>query len=540
MIVGGGRAPSAARAEAHVAAYELLERAQSEPDPAQLRRRLDEAERNGWHEVRLLLNYALLATDALAGGVHAGSELTEMFAAAASADDTALLALCLATQAERSAHSPHTVQAEEAALARAVALLDEQGGSPVDRPTAYVACALGYQARGLWELEEEMYSRACAEIGARLPAPFDRAQELTARVVLANRFDARAAWACALTELGERSEAREVARQVHHIDPAARAAMPRQWQADLTAMEYLLAAIASEPEPMSFEAVLAGLSESIWPGYRSCAHLGQAIRKQDLGDAVGCARLAEQALGGLDRYMHPTIRTLAMQLASVAEEAPATLRHAQELGWLRWQARMHQLSSARVRLEAERVMLENERLTQHAYVDELTGLANRRAYARQVNRLRHNPPEAGIAVLMIDIDHFKRVNDRFGHSVGVEVLRRLGELLAGQARPGDLVARLGGDEFVMILDLVRPLDAAARGEGLVRSVAGHSWAELAPGLQVTVSAGLAGGPSPLVDDLLTAADRRLYRAKFSGRGRLVTACPDDLTALAAAASVGPG
>jgi diguanylate cyclase (GGDEF)-like protein len=540
VSVGGERSPWSARAQAHVAAYELLERAQSEPDPAQVHRRLHEAERNGWHEVKVLLHYALMATDAMAGGGNSIVELTEMFAAAEAADDTALLALCLATRAERSAHSPHTLQEEEAALARAVALLDEEGGSAVDRPTAYVACALGYQARGLWELEEEMYVRACTELSARLPAPFDRAQDLTARVVLANRFDACAAWACALMELGARGDAREVARQVHSVDPAARSSMPWQWQADLIAVEYLLAAIASEPEPRPFGEVLAGLSESIWPGYRSCALLGLAIRKLDDGDLDGCAALGEQAIVGLDRHIHPTILTLAMKLAAVAESAPATVRHAQEVGRLRWQARLHQLSSARVRLEAERVMLENDRLTQHAYVDELTGLPNRRAYARQIKRLRHNPPGAGVAVMMIDVDHFKRVNDRFGHSVGDEVLRRLGELLARHSRPGDLVARLGGDEFVMILDLARPLEATARAEGLVRAVADQRWAELTPGLQVTVSTGLASGSSPQVDDLLTAADRCLYRAKSNGRGRMVAASHQDVATFAAAAPTGPG
>lgn len=220
--------PWSARASAHVTADELVELAQSRHDPDRVRHLLREASRRGWHEVVLLLNYALLSASQPAGGDFS-APLAEMFVAADAADDTALQALCLATQAERSAHSADLVAAEEAALARAVALLDEEGGSPVDRPAAYVACALGYQTRELWELEEEMYERASHELRTTLPAPFDRAQELTRRVVLVNRLEAHSAWACALMEMGDRDAARQRARRLKDLDPAELARLPEQW-----------------------------------------------------------------------------------------------------------------------------------------------------------------------------------------------------------------------------------------------------------------------------------------------------------------------
>jgi hypothetical protein len=320
--------PWSARASAHVTAYELVELAQSRPDPDRVHRLLREANRRGWHEVVLLLNYALLSTSQPVGGDFS-AQLAEMFVAAEAADDTALKALCLATQAERSAHSADLVAAEEAALARAVALLDEEGGSPVDRPAAYVACALGYQTRELWELEEEMYQRASHELRTTLPAPFDQAQEMTRRVVLVNRLEAHSAWACALMEMGDRDAARHRARQLD-LDPAELARLPEQWLRDLWAVDHLLAAIASDPEPLPLRQVMAGVEGSFWPGYRSCVLLGSAIRRLDDGNAAGCAELTKQALPALDRYIRPSIRALALQLACAAESAPATLRRAHE------------------------------------------------------------------------------------------------------------------------------------------------------------------------------------------------------------------
>ena len=95
-------------------------------------------------------------------------------------------------------------------------------------------------------------------------------------------------------------------------------------------------------------------------------------------------------------------------------------------------------------------------------------------------------------------------------------------MLAEHCRPSDLVVRHGGDEVVLLLDTVHAHDARRRGEQIVDAVHALGWDDLSPGLRVTVSAGLAVGPSPAVDDLLGTADSRLYRAKALGRGRLCT------------------
>ncbi len=129
-------------------------------------------------------------------------------------------------------------------------------------------------------------------------------------------------------------------------------------------------------------------------------------------------------------------------------------------------------------------------------------------------------------VALLDLDHFKRVNDTCSHAVGDEVLRAVAALLQDTGAPGagSFAARLGGEEFLLVLPGV---DAAAAGrhlERVRRAVAAHPWAPLTRGLPVTVSIGGAG-TAEVADrtpaQLLGRADARLYRAKRAGRDRVV-------------------
>jgi diguanylate cyclase (GGDEF)-like protein len=152
------------------------------------------------------------------------------------------------------------------------------------------------------------------------------------------------------------------------------------------------------------------------------------------------------------------------------------------------------------------------RLTQDASIDPLTGLANRRTLGRALGRLR---PED--TVVMIDLDHFKAINDSLGHHEGDNVLRLFGRTLAGTVRAAEQVGRYGGEEFVVIL----------AGEGAERFLARLriEWMRKRP-YSVTFSAGLASGrPDPR--KALHAADLALYRAKQSGRNRWVRATEED-------------
>jgi diguanylate cyclase (GGDEF)-like protein len=155
----------------------------------------------------------------------------------------------------------------------------------------------------------------------------------------------------------------------------------------------------------------------------------------------------------------------------------------------------------------------------------LTGLANRRGYHAYLTGLREPVGHSAYAVMMIDVDHFKGVNDTFGHDVGDVVLARIGQVLSQNVRPADLAARLGGDEFVVILANVRPGVPEARAQAILDAVRGHAWEEVAAGLSVSISIGVHHGGQQDLSTLLTDADRKLYDAKKGGRGRVAAADP---------------
>jgi two-component system cell cycle response regulator len=158
--------------------------------------------------------------------------------------------------------------------------------------------------------------------------------------------------------------------------------------------------------------------------------------------------------------------------------------------------------------------------------DGLTGLYNRSFFLNQVGPLAQFGAGCGLglAILMLDIDHFKRINDAHGHDAGDVVLREVADVLRESTRNEDLVARYGGEEFVLALPVSAPDQATERAERIRASLAERPIVAGSTLLRVTASLGLAFAPadrprSPAA--LITAADRCLLQAKHAGRDRIV-------------------
>ena len=166
-----------------------------------------------------------------------------------------------------------------------------------------------------------------------------------------------------------------------------------------------------------------------------------------------------------------------------------------------------------------------DRMKQLAYVDGLTGIHNRRYFEmRIIEELeRAGRFQGRMSLIMIDIDHFKKMNDEFGHLLGDEMLRAVSSILKQQLRKMDMVCRYGGDEFAIVVPETTGESAMRVAEKLRRQVETHFF----PGVPrtVTISCGVADYPAHGVtrDEVVAAADAALYLAKQAGRNRVASA-----------------
>nr|WP_302477391.1 diguanylate cyclase [Sphingomonas sp. ID1715] len=176
-----------------------------------------------------------------------------------------------------------------------------------------------------------------------------------------------------------------------------------------------------------------------------------------------------------------------------------------------------------LRIDHERAAERHSMLERQAHTDALTGLANRRGFGEALERAAIAHPEPyPMALLLIDIDHFKRVNDQHGHAKGDAILRHVALHVARVAGSGAVVGRHGGEEFVVALrgyDLNRASTIAER----IRIGIGQTFEEETSLPPVTVSIGVAAGDSAAVETLLHDADCALYRAKNEGRNKVMLA-----------------
>jgi diguanylate cyclase (GGDEF)-like protein len=259
-----------------------------------------------------------------------------------------------------------------------------------------------------------------------------------------------------------------------------------------------------------------------------------------LGMTVGVEVRALLALGRIDEACHsgrravrqlgeavPQARSMILQEVATAlrqvgrsDEAYDALAESAVLE----RAALRELTE--LQREFERAVIEHEaarreadRLREQADRDWLTGLYNRRYLDAALERAAGRPGLLSLAA--IDLDHFKGVNDRFGHEAGDRVLVRAAELLRQTVRDTDVVARSGGEEFVVLMPRTDAIDANACAERLRRVIAAERWDAIAPGMVITASIGVVSdSASADVEALARLADRRLYAAKHAGRNRV--------------------
>ncbi|MGY1664564.1 histidine kinase N-terminal 7TM domain-containing diguanylate cyclase [Geodermatophilus sp. SYSU D00696] len=194
------------------------------------------------------------------------------------------------------------------------------------------------------------------------------------------------------------------------------------------------------------------------------------------------------------------------------------------------QERQAAIEALNTRLAEQVEVIERLRaeLAEEAVRDPLTGLHNRRHLDRALGADLASRPRTGrLSVLVVDVDHFKSVNDRLGHAAGDRVLTAVAGTLAGAVREGDTAARLGGEEFVLVLPGAGREQALERAEQVRRAVAAGRVPVDGERVGVTVSIGVAVCPADGTSAaaLLEAADRALYTAKATGRDRVVAADP---------------
>lgn len=176
---------------------------------------------------------------------------------------------------------------------------------------------------------------------------------------------------------------------------------------------------------------------------------------------------------------------------------------------------------ARQQLEQKASMLQTLSQT-----DELTGLLNRRAFIERVERVLQLQQHAGkdLALLMLDIDHFKTINDQFGHDAGDQVLRQLGQMLRQSGRQTDSIARFGGEEFILLLPDTDRQAAICLAERLRKQVQSIQIG----GQRLTISLGIStlhAGQAASFAWLFKQADLALYQAKHAGRDQVVAQQP---------------
>ncbi len=527
------------RESAYLRAYHLLEAVQGDPRTraeavAALPTALREADTLGWNDVAFVVAGAVVVHSMTRGDSRAQTkrEIDALVARAQRLGTPTSMAVALAYRAAAAANSNDTgtVLADGA---RAAALLDDASdddrSSDIDKHTeleraiGYVAVAAAFNSLRLWELVDDFYGRVIALGDAA------RVAQQTAAVAV-NRVIMRLEWALALLESGDDRAARQQLAQVLDVvDAAASEPMPNLWRRDVLAgadvakllrgddIDEILPRVERHRHALSLSGDL-----ELLPKLEAATALAlwRAGRRDEALARV--ANLERETSNSSGAHSFPLwVRATVLAEAEPSAATAAQIEYVKQVCHMLSHSRAAVLAAARAQIGVERRKREHEALTRAVDTDPLTGLRNRRAFEAWLRRPLEGSA-ANTALLLIDIDNFKEVNDTFGHDRGDEVLRAVASMMVSSVRPGDLAVRHGGDEFALILegDPVLETVATHRANELGRAIETASWHDIAPGLSVSVSIGVAvarphSDASAAVDParLYKLADEALYRSK---------------------------
>ena len=480
-----GVTPGSDRRAALHAAFHLVEAVQL-PDVgrarAEIAGRLVVAERSGWPETTATLLFAR-AVDAITNLPDEAAGAAECLVDRAEAlGEPGMLAAGLALRAALALRDGDVVR-HLADASRAVVLLDVEC-EPLARGTGLIAAGTAYEGLSLWELGDELHDRA----EALLPLCED---QLLRPVIEINRGLTWFWWTAALLEVGEHEQA---VRLLRERTADLRVDLPDSWALELR-ISRLAGLILMQAAGKQEVEELRELGPRLDTDDRGPNWLPRMLVCLGLAHDAIQARMYDVATENADAArelarVHGTSyqRSFAEWTAMLIEEGrdptvgSAARAYAAVLAKQRWEERIGRLASARAQIHSERQRGQHDGLVRRTMEDPLTGLGNRRAFDQRLADEGDNLSEQGsIAMVIVDIDKFKGVNDQFGHACGDAVLCRVGAIIQSVLRQDDLALRLGGDEFCAVMAGASPQVVQARADRIGALVILEDWGSLAPG-----------------------------------------------------------
>lgn len=431
-------------------------------------------------------------------------------------------AKALALTAQAAAGRGESARAIDA-LAHAQLLLGELDGSAYNQVSGATITAMGMRSMMLYDASDDLLLRA-----ASLTEGTRRAN------ILCEAMLTQAEWGTLLGLVGEPEAA-----VAHFVTCLRRSTQIRRALAD-TSGDVSLSAVAEWGRLFALE--MLGAHEVVVLAFQRTvddAPLGphraeRVVRGLASGRAllaVGDRRAARRHLEAALRSATQTNRTIWSSMADVSLQELDVLEHGshpaldrasrrfQQLLRQRWTERSAWFDGLNARTRALQLAGEAERATILSRQDPLTGLFNRRALTDRMVKARGRQ-----AVIMVDIDHFKRVNDELSHQIGDEVLVTVAAIIARSVRTDDLPVRYGGDEFLVLLQPESGVEPAAAARSLAARVQSEvrsfDWSTIGPGLQISVSVGVATALT--ISEVIAEADASLRVAKRDGRDQIVS------------------